>query len=326
MYDTAIVGAGPAGLTAAIYAGRARLKTLLIESFTTPGQAITTARIENYPGFPEGLNGFELIDRFKKQAVSFGAEFQTGNVKGIDCHCEPRNFGAKQFQTKGSLRRFWRLAMTEGSVDALSVIIASGASPKKLGIPGEDEFRGKGVSFCAVCDAAFFKGKNVAVVGGGDTAVEEALFLTKFAAKVTLIHRRERLRATKILQERASENKKLEFIWNSVAKKITGSNKVEALEIENIKSGKGERFQCDGVFVFVGYIPNTDFLKGALKLDKNGYIDADCDMKTQKAGVFTCGDARKKLLRQVITAAGDGATAAHSARLYVEELKGAAYK
>jgi len=313
IYDVAIIGAGPAGLTAAIYASRARLKTLLVESLTTPGQAITTAHIENYPGFPEGLNGFELIDRFKKQAVNFGTEFQTGDIKSL-----------KECKAEG--KKAWRLGRSGGDITSLSVIIASGASPRKLGIPGEDEFRGKGVSFCAVCDAAFFKGKNIAVVGGGDTAVEEALFLTGFAAKVTLVHRRDRLRATKILQERASANKKLEFIWNSVAKKISGTNKVEALEIENIKSGKSTNLPVDGIFVFVGYTPNTAYLKGALKLDKNGYITADCDMKTQKAGVFACGDARKKLLRQVVTAAGDGATAAHSARLYVEELKGIAYK
>jgi len=312
IYDVVIIGAGPAGLTAAIYASRARLKTLLIESFTTPGQAITTAHIENYPGFPGALNGFELIDKFRKQAINFGTEFRAGDVKGISRGAGPRSF--------------WRIAMLQGSVDSLSIIAASGASPRKLGIPGEDEFRGKGVSFCAVCDAAFFKGKNITVVGGGDTAVEEALFLTAFAAKVTLIHRRDRLRATKILQERASANKKLEFIWNSAAKRISGSNKVEALEIENVKTGKSERLACDGVFVFVGYTPNTAYLKGAVELDKDGYVIADDDMKTGAAGVFVSGDARKKLLRQVITAAGDGATAAHSARLYVEELKGIAYK
>jgi thioredoxin reductase (NADPH) len=326
MYDIVIIGGGPAGLTAAIYASRARLKTLLIESFTIPGQAVLTSDIENYPGFPEGVNGFELMEKFKKQAAKFGAEFKVADVKNVGCHCEGAKL-PKQSQTKGLLRRLWRLAMTdEESVTALSVIIAAGSSPKKLGVPGEERLRGRGVSYCAVCDAALFKGKNVAVIGGGDTAAEEAIFLTKFAASVTLIHRRERLRATKILEERTLANGKIGFIWNSVVTEILGDAKVAGLKIKDLKTGAASDLSCDGAFIFVGYAPNTDFLKGVVKLDKNGYIIADDDMKTSKVGIFVCGDVRGKALRQIVTAAGDGATAAYSARMYVEELKGIAYK
>lgn len=310
-YDVAIVGGGPAGLTAAIYAARARLKTLVIESLSVPGQAVLTSDIENYPGFPEGLNGFDLIDRFKKQAEKSGAEFRTGDVTEIAS------------EKIGTVPK-WGLSLfspRNDKVPALSVIIASGARPKKLEVPGEDKFRGKGLSYCAVCDGPFFRGKNVVVVGGGDTAIEEAIFLTKFAERVTVIHRRERLRATKILEERASANKKIEFLWNSTVIGIAGRSKVEALRIKNVKDGKEKDFPVDGVFIFVGYTPNTDFLKGAIKLDKNGYIEADAELSTSAKGVFAAGDARKKLLRQVVTATGDGAIAAFSARLYVEKLK-----
>lgn len=313
IYDVVIIGGGPAGLTAAIYAARARLKTLVVESLNIPAQAVLTSDIENYPGFPEGLNGFELVERFKKQAVNFGAEFTTKEVKGIK-PCEKENKSA------------WEADLGGEKIYSLSVIIATGASPRKLGIPGEEKFRGKGVSYCAVCDGAFFKNKHVALVGGGDTAIEEAIFLTNFADKVTVIHRKDSLRATKILQERAFSNKKITFLWSSAAKAITGDEKVKGIKVENLKGKKEESLACDGVFIFVGYEPNTKIFKGTLDLDKDGYILADDDMKTSKKGVFACGDARKKLLRQIVTACGEGATAAFSARLYVEELKGAAYK
>ena len=313
MYDVVIMGGGPAGLTAAIYASRARLKTVLIESFTVPGQAVITADIENYPGFPGTLGGFELIEKFKKQARDFGTEIKTGDVKGIK-------------KDKKDGKPAYGVELDGENIETLSVIVATGARPKKLGVPGEDKFRGKGVSYCAVCDAAFFKGKNIAVIGGGDTAVEEAIFLTKFAKKVTLIHRRDRLRATKILQERALANERIAFMWDSVVNEISGETKVSSLRTKNVKTGKEEGFSAEGVFIFAGYKPNTDFLKDVVKLDKDGYVIADDDMKTSKKGIFVAGDARKKLLRQIVTAAGDGATAAFSARLYVEELKGIAYK
>lgn len=313
IHDVVIIGAGPAGLTAAIYAARARLKTLSVESYNTPGQAVVTSDIENYPGFPQGLNGFELIDRFRKQAKEFGAEFKVADIENIDSH---RHEG----------RRAWKITGGSEEIVSLSVIVATGARPKKLGLAGEDTFHGKGVSYCATCDAALFKGKSVAVMGGGNTAIEEALFLTKFANKVSVVHRRDRLRATKILEERALANKKIEFVWDSAVSEIVGSNRVESLKIKNVKTGKVTNFACDGIFIFVGYAPNTEFVKRLLKLDKDGYIVTDEDMKTPKSGIFACGDARKKLLRQVVTAAGDGATAAFSAGHYVEELKGIAYK
>lgn len=303
-YDVVIIGGGPAGLTAALYASRARLKTLLVESFTVPGQAITTDSIENYPGFVDGVNGFELVEKFKKQAQKFGTEFKTGTVNKLEK------------DSKG-----WKIELDGKPILSFSAIIASGARPRKLGVPGEEKFQGKGVSYCATCDGPLYKDKEVVLVGGGDTSIEEAIFLTKFVKKVKVIHRRDRLRATKILQERALSNKKIEFIWESNVVEILGNDRVRS-----VKTSKGVDVSCDGVFIFVGYIPNTDFVKGLVKLDKAGYILADDDMRTSKKGIFACGDCRKKLLRQVITACGDGATAAFSAQHYVEELKGIAYK
>ena len=309
IYDVIIIGGGPAGLTAAIYTSRARLKTLLVESLTVAGQAVTASDIENYPGFPEGINGFELIDRFKKQAGRFGAEFKIGNVKRIK-------------KTKAA----WQVELDGEELSTLSVIIAAGASPKKLNIPGEAKFKGKGISYCAVCDGAFFKNKDIVVMGGGNTAIEEAIFLTNFASKVTVIHRRNRLRATKILQERAFANKKINFVWDSILTSISGKDKVETIKVKNIKTNIEGTISCDGVFILVGYTPNTDFLKGLLKLDKNGYIVTDQEMKTKKRGIFAAGDARRKLLRQIVTASGEGAKAAFSARMYVEDLKGESYR
>ncbi|MFC1508098.1 thioredoxin-disulfide reductase [Candidatus Omnitrophota bacterium] len=312
-YDVIIIGGGPAGLTAALYASRARQKTLVLESFSVVGQAIITDSIENYPGFPDGVNGFELVGRFKKQAEKFGTILKTSHVKSI-----------KEHKDKG--HRGWKVVSEKEEFTTLSLIIASGARPKKLGVPGEDTLQGRGVSYCATCDGALYRDKDIVVVGGGDTAVEEALFLTKFGKKVSLVHRRDRLRATKILQERALSNKKMSFLWESEAISILGEKKVESIRIRNIKGGQESDVVCDGVFIFVGYIPNTDLVKGIVKLDTSGYILTDQDMNTSKKGVFACGDSRKKLLRQVITACGDGATAAFSAQQYVEELKGTAYK
>ncbi|MFH1380806.1 MAG: FAD-dependent oxidoreductase, partial [Candidatus Omnitrophota bacterium] len=248
---------------------------------------------------------------FKKQAKKFGTEIKAEEIEKIN--------------TKA--KNIYEVAAASGEkIEAHSVIIASGASPKKIGVPGEDRLRGKGVSYCAVCDGAFFKEKNIAVVGGGDTAVEEAIFLTKFAKKVTLIHRRDRLRAFKILEDRAKANEKISFLWNSVVQEIEGKEKTESLKIKNIKTDKEASLPFDGVFIFAGYTPNSSFLKSFIKLDKDGYVNTDDDMKTEKIGVFVCGDVRKKLLRQIVTACGDGATAAFSAKKYVDELKGVAYK
>ncbi len=308
-YDVIIIGGGPAGLTAAIYTSRARLKTLVIESYSVPGQAIITDSIENFPGFPEGINGFELVEKFKKQAEKFGAELIVKNVEKIE-----------------QLKDGWRIKAEDKTYTTLSIIIATGARPRKLDVPGEDKFTGKGVSYCATCDGALYKDKDVMVVGGGDTAIDEALFLTRFAKKVTLIHRRDRLRATKILQERVLANKKMEFVWESNVIEILGKDKVGGVKIKNTNTKKDTDLSCDGVFVFVGYEPNTALAKGLLKLDKRSYILADEDMNTSKKGIFSCGDCRKKLLRQVVTACGDGATAAFNAQQYVEKLKGTAYE
>ncbi len=299
-YDVVIIGGGPAGLTAGIYTSRARLKTLLVESYSVACQAVTTDHIENYPGFPDGINGFELIEKFKKQAEKFGAEFIVSEVKGIRENSPS-----------------WEIVTDDKSYTSRTIIIASGARPKSLDIPGEDKFRGKGVSYCATCDGALFKNKEVVVAGGGDTALEEAIFLTRFAKKVTVIHRRSALRGTKILQERAFGNKKIEFVWDAVISEILGETKVSAVKVKNVKTGLEKDLSCDGVFIFVGYVPNTAFLKGLLPLDQSGYIIADDNCLTSKVGIFACGDCRKKLLRQVVTAAGDGATAAFACQHYL---------
>ncbi|MDO8602887.1 MAG: thioredoxin-disulfide reductase [Candidatus Omnitrophota bacterium] len=299
-YDVIIIGGGPAGLTAGIYTSRAGLNTLLIESYSVACQAVTTDQIENYPGFPDGVNGFELIEKFKKQAEKFGTEFIINEVKGIKEN-----------------RPFWLIETDDKTYSGRAVIIASGARPKRLGVPGEDKFRGKGVSYCATCDGALFKNKEVVVAGGGDTALEEAIFLTRFAKKVTVIHRRNALRGTKILQERAFNNKKIEFVWDAIISEITGPAKVASVKVKNVKTGVETEVLCDGVFIFVGYAPNTGFLKDALPLDESGYIITDDNCLTLKPGVFACGDCRKKLLRQVVTACGDGATAAFACQHFL---------
>ena len=308
-YDAVIIGGGPAGLTAALYASRARLKTLVIESMTVPGQAILTDSIENFPGFPGAINGFKLIEKFKEQARHFSAELVTGDVKKIE-----------------GFEKGFKVVLEKRAYSSLSVIIATGARPKKINIPGEERLTGRGVSYCATCDGALYKDKNVAVLGGGNSAVEEALFLTRFAKKVSLIHRRDRLRATKVLQEQAAANSKIELILESKPAEIKGQDKVTGVILENIKTGKKTDLACDGVFIFVGYEPNTAIFKDVLSLNDKGYILAGPDMNTSKKGIFACGDCTQKLLRQVITACGDGATAAFSAQQYIEEIKGIAYK
>jgi len=311
LYDVIIVGGGPAGLTAGLYATRARLKSLLIESYFVPTQAVTTTLIENYPGFSEGISGFELIDRFRKQAKGFGLEFAVGEVRKV------------AFRKSKDIK-IWEVVVDEQKYHSLALIIASRAMPKRLGIEGEAEFQGKGVSYCAICDGAFFKDKDIVVVGGGDAAVEETLFLTKFVRKVTVIHRRDKLRATKILQERILTHKKVEFIWNAQVMEILGSQKVEAVKVKDVNTKQELEILCQGVFVFIGLMPNTNFIKEVVKVDEEGYIITDENMKTSRESIFSGGDCRKKLLRQVVTACGDGALAAFSAQNYVERLKGIA--
>ncbi len=310
IYDAIIIGGGPAGLTAGIYLSRARMNTLLIEKALPGGQAILTEIIENYPGFPQGIAGPELMQKMEEQAARFGLKIEYGE--------------AAEVRIKEDRIKIVRINNQE--YKALTIILASGAEASKLGIPGEEELRGRGVSYCATCDAPFFKDQKVVVIGGGDTAIEEALYLTKFVREVTIIHRRDRLRATKILQERVVANKKINFAWDSVVIKILGKEKVESVFIQNKKTGEEKEIFSQGVFVFVGNIPNSKFIKELVKLDQRGYILTDDNMMTSQEGIYACGDVRKKILRQVVTACGEGATAAFTAQKYIEELKGVSYK
>ncbi|MFH1540494.1 MAG: thioredoxin-disulfide reductase [Elusimicrobiota bacterium] len=313
IYDVVIIGGGPAGLASGIYAARARMKALLIDNYGIDGQALSTNIIENYPGFTDDISGFQLIENLKVQAKKFGLEIISDEVVSINYTDTSIEQSRKNIEIKTGDE-------TCPTISAISVIIASGIKPKQLGIPGEKEFKGCGVSYCATCDAALYKNKTVVVVGGGDTAIEESLFLTKFADKVFVVHRRDKLRATKILQERVLANKKINFLWNSQITEIIGNKKVENVLIKNIVSSQNSKINCDGVFIFVGYIPKTEYLTGVLKLDENGYIITDDEMKTNKAGIFAAGDCRKKLLKQVVTACADGAIAAFSAEKYVNSV------
>jgi thioredoxin reductase (NADPH) len=311
IYDAIIVGSGPAGLTAGIYTCRGQLKNLLIESFSPSSQVAMADLIENYPGFPEGVDGFGLIERFKNQAKNFGLEFQAGKVEGIVCE-----------RKRGNI---WQVNLQDKSYHSLAVILAVGRRVRQLGIPGEEEFSGKGVSYCAICDGAFFKDKDIVVVGGGDSAVSEALFLTRFARRVFLVHRRSRLRAVSILAQRVRENEKIEFIGDSVVRQVYGKDKVEGVYLKNLVDQTQSHTACSGVFICVGHIPNTDFLADLVKLDSSGYIITDEAMQTSRAGIFACGDCRVKPLPQVVTACGDGAVAGFSAIEYVDRIKGKAY-
>ena len=313
IYDAIIIGGGPAGLTAGIYLSRARMNTLLIEKALPGGQAILTEIIENYPGFPLGITGPELMQKMEEQAVGFGLKIEYGEVEEI-----------KIKEGKEDKVRIVKINNKEHKT--LTIILASGAEASKLEVPGEEELRGRGVSYCATCDAPFFKDQKIVVVGGGDTAIEEALYLTKFVREAIIIHRRGRLRATRILQERVFSNKKINFAWDSVVTKILGKEKVEGVLVQNKKTGEEREISCQGIFVFVGNIPNSKFFNKLIKLDKKGYILTDDNMMTSQEGIYACGDVRKKLLRQVVTACGEGATAAFAAQKYIEELKGTSYK
>ncbi len=307
-----IIGGGPAGLTAGLYASRGRMNAVLVESLGIMGQVLMTENVENYPGVNK-TGGFEFIEFLRKQAGSFGMKYVQGTVKKIT-----------RGENRGST--LWKVEDENTVYETLSVIIASGASPKKLDIPGEKDLLGKGVSYCATCDGAFFRDKEIVVVGGGDTAVEEALFLTRFGSKVTLIHRRDRLRATKILQERALDNEKMNFVWESTVEEIVGSGKLEKIKVRNVKTGKRTDVPCEGVFIFVGWHPNTDFVKGVVEMTDKQAVIVDSGMQTSQEGIFAAGDCTKKHLHQIVTACGDGATAAYSAQQYVDEIKGIAYR
>ncbi|GAV22999.1 thioredoxin-disulfide reductase [Carboxydothermus pertinax] len=301
--ELVIIGGGPAGLAAAIYGARAALNPLILERGVPGGQAATTEWIENYPGFEDGIGGFELMVHMQRQAEKFGAEFKNADVMSIK-------------KENG----IFNLATTIGDINAKTIIVATGAEPKELNVPGEKEFRGRGVSYCATCDGNFFRGKTVAVVGGGDSALEEAIYLTKLVEKVYLIHRREGFRAAKVIQERAKANPKIEFVLNTVVEEIAGERKVEKVVVKNVKTGEKSEIPIDGVFIYVGLKPNTAFLEGLLELE-NGYIKTDDKMATAIPGLFAAGDVRVKDLRQVVTAVADGAQAAVSAEKYLEENK-----
>ena len=299
-YDVIIVGGGPAGLSAGIYASRARLKTLLIEKNGCGGQMTVTDLLENYPGFNGAINGFDLAVKMETQARDFGTEIMYDEVRSIE---------------NGTVKK---VVTVNATYETKTIIIAAGSGVKKMNIPGEEKFIGRGVSFCATCDAPFYKDKNVAVIGGGDSAIQEALYLSKFAKNVTVVHRRDALRATKILQEKMASHANISVIYDSVPKEIFGKDSIEKIKTTNIKTNEDRDFQVDGIFVFIGLIPNTLFLSN-LTLNKNNYVITDENMNTSAPGIFACGDIRKKQLRQVITAASDGAQAAVSAQHYIQD-------
>ncbi|HEY51141.1 MAG TPA: thioredoxin-disulfide reductase [Dehalococcoidia bacterium] len=299
-YDVVIIGGGPAGLTAGIYAARSRLKNLLVEKGAAGGWIINAGVVENYPGFPEGVNGLELADAMQQQAAKFGLETLTAEVTGLELKSEQKI-----------------VKTSEGDVAARAVIVAGGSERIKLGVPGEEEFTGRGVAYCAVCDGYFYRDVPVAVVGGGNAAMNEALELTKFASKVTVIHRRDELRATKILQERAFAEPNMGFLWNTVVEAIEGEDTVKRLRLKNVKSGEKSTLDISGIFVAVGLRPNTGYLKKVIGLAEDGTIITNEKMETDVPGIFAAGDIRSGSIRQVAGAVGDGAVAAIYAERYI---------
>jgi len=303
-YDVVIVGGGPAGLTAGLYTSRSRLRSVLIENGLLGGQMTTTENVENYPGFPQGIAGDELSRLMEEQAKRFGLEVVSEYVVEVKLE------GDKKVVTTA-----------ERSYPCDVLIICTGTEYRKLGVPGEKEFAGKGVSYCATCDGAFFQGNQIVVVGGGDSALTEALYLTKFVKEVTIIHRRDALRGTKIYQERVFANPKIKLLWNSAIQEIKGGQTVQSVRVRNLKTGEITEHGIQGVFLFVGLLPRTQFLKGLVEMDEEGYILTGENGETSVKGIFAAGDCRKKLVRQIATAVGDGATAACAAEKYLE-LKG----
>ncbi len=301
-YDVVIIGGGPAGLTAGIYAGRADLKTVIVEKGLPGGQIAQTEEVENYPGFPEGITGPELANRMAEQARKFGAEIVMDEVTGLEV--QEDGFLVKGF---------------EQNYKAKSVIIATGANPKKLGVPGEDKFYGRGVSTCATCDGFFYRDKEVVVVGGGDAAVEEGIYLTKFAKKVTIIHRRDELRANKVAQQRAFANPKIEFLFSHVVTEILGEDQVTGVRVKNLKTGEEYVYPTDGVFVFIGSVPNTEFLKGVVELRPDGYIAVEDEVLTSVPGIFAAGDVADPIYKQLATSVGAGTRAAMTAEKWLAE-------
>jgi len=305
--DVLIIGAGPAGLTAGIYSGRAGLRTLILEKTAAGGQILKADIVENYPAFPDGISGFELMEKMKNQAEKFGVEFISVEARELRAH---------------SSKLIVVHTNEAATYSAKAVILATGANPKALGIKGEAELTGRGVSYCATCVGPIFRDKEVVVVGGGDSAVGEALYLTRFVKKLTLIHRRDALRAAKILQEKLVKNDRVEIRWDSVPEEILGGPRVSGIKIKNVKTGKEEHISCDGIFIYVGVEPNTYFLKDKIKLDGKKFVVTNENMETSQKGVFACGDGRKNALKQVVTACAEGALAAYSCLRYIEESEG----
>lgn len=305
MYDVAILGGGPAGLTAAIYASRARLSTVLVERNYPGGQVAMCEKIENYPGHTGSTSGYDLAMAMQEQALKFGAEIKLADIAKLDLESPEKVLHASDGE----------------QIRARAIILSLGAHPRKLGVPGEMEFIGRGVSYCAVCDAAFFKDKKLVVVGGGDTAVEDSNFLTRYASSVTIVHRRDAFRAQRIIQERALGNPTITVQWNSVVKSIGGKDAVDHVVLQDVQTQEETVMPVDGVFVLIGHDPNTKLIAGRITLDETGYIITDENMRTNIPGVFAAGDARQKLLRQIVTACADGAIAATAAEKYIEEAQ-----
>jgi len=302
VWDVLIIGGGGAGLTAALYTSRAKLSTILFEKLTAGGQIALTDLVENYPGFPEGITGGEISKRMEEQAKRYGTEIVYEEIQGI----MPSDGG---FAVK-----------TTGAQDFLSrsVIVASGASYRNLEVPKERELTGRGVSYCATCDGAFFKEKELVVVGGGDSAMQEGIFLTRFATRLTVVHRRDKLRANPLLQERAFQNPRIKFIWNTVVTEVLGDKKVEGVRLKDLKTNEARDFKTDGVFVFVGHDPNTGFLKGLVELDEKGYVKTDEKLQTSVPGLFACGEVRVGAVKQLVSCCGEGCEAALACQSYLE--------
>ncbi len=303
--DVLILGSGPAGLSAALYAARAELKPVVLTGMDMGGQVSLTYTVENYPGFPDGVGGNEMVELFQKQAERFGAKVEFDTATEVDLSANP-----------------FRIKTYNGEYSANTLIVSTGATPYHLNVPGETELTGRGVSYCATCDGWFFKDKNVVVVGGGDSAVEEAIFLTRYAKSVTIVHRRDSLRAGAVLQNRALENPKTQFIWDTVVEEILGEEAVRAVRLRNVKTGQTSEYPTQGVFIFIGHRPNTQLFEGQLDMDEKGYLAAENWVQTKIPGVFVAGEVADSVYRQVITSAGMGAAAAMQAIHYIQEHSG----
>ncbi len=303
-YDVIIIGSGPAGFTAGIYTSRAKLKTLIISGSLPGGQLMTTSEVENYPGFPNGIFGPELMMNMRQQAERFATTVIDDEVLKVDFKKHP-----------------FLISTHSETYEGRAILLCTGASPRKLGVDGEQEFGGRGVSYCATCDGPFFKGEEIAVIGGGDTAIEEATFLTKFGKSVKIIHRRDFLRASKILQEKAFENSKIQFVWNHVVTRITGNKKIESIDVKNLTTGKTQNLSVGGLFVAIGHEPNTSIFKDQLELDDKGYVVLKENTRTSVEGVFAAGDVHDYRYRQAVTAAGFGCMAALDVEKWLSENK-----